>query len=321
MVITYSPITCWKAALWCWTDEMSISWGVQMRCVGNIWLWASLKPTLQLVWQRGIPRRLSLREGQKHLYALHPEWDLYQKPILPYPGPEISNWACLGLTWDMRHRATGGERHKCVAGITRGLGELFSFQMGELTERLLAHTALVAPGEPRSWVCKSTNCVLNTKWHFPDEHLSAGAGQLWEAGGLSDEIRKDKSLPQEGGQGDCFYPGVFPSSSSAVRSRLKPLRRPISQSKVNSCEELVYVVCSGVRRFCILTVEVVLLTERKGRFALVISFPLLERRSQRDSESRNTGCPVVLVDNWAWRENGGAGWEGPDFSAWKDSCE
>ena len=78
----------------------------------------------------------------------------------------------------MHHSAARGERQKCVAGITRGLGGLFSFQMGELTERLLAYTVLDAPGEPRSWVCKSTNCVLYTKWHFPDERLSAGAGQL-----------------------------------------------------------------------------------------------------------------------------------------------
>ena len=65
-----------------------------------------------------------------------------------------------------------------MAGSTHGLGGLFSLQMGELTQRLLEHTVFVVAGEPHSWVCKLSKCVLITKWHFSDECLSAGAGQL-----------------------------------------------------------------------------------------------------------------------------------------------
>lgn len=44
-----------------------------------------------------------------------------------------------------------------------------------------------------------------------------------------------------------------------------------------------------------LTVGVVLLTERKGRFALVISFPLLERRSQRTLKQETQD---VMLSSW-----------------------
>ena len=35
-------------------------------------------------------------------------------------------------------------------------------------------------------------------------------------------------------------------------------------------------------------------------------FSSVGEKKSEDSETRKTRCYVVLVDNWAWRENGGA---------------
>lgn len=125
---------------------------------------------------------------------------------------------------------------KCVAGILRGLGGLFGFRWG-VNREAVGTLALVVAGEPRSWACKSTNCVHLTQSGIFQMNICLRVQGSFEKQGFS--MRSGRtSLPQEVRAGDSFYPGVFPSSSSAVRSRLNQLRGPISQFKVNSCEEL-----------------------------------------------------------------------------------
>lgn len=71
-----------------------------------------------------------------------------------------------------------------MAVITHGLGGLFSFQKGELTERLLAHTALVVAGEPHSWACKSTNVCLTQSGIFQMHICLWVQGEFEKQGGF-----------------------------------------------------------------------------------------------------------------------------------------